>query len=163
MPPLRGVFHAAMGIDDDLLVRLDQQRFRQATAAKVEGAWNLHTQTLRQPLDHFVLFSSFASLVGNPGQANYTAAHTFLHPLPAFPWGFQAPPSTGGSSATSAMWPGIKKLLSISSALALRAFRRSRRWLPWSVCCPDNLSRWGCCASIGSAGRRSSRGENWPN
>src|SRR5262249_3721127 len=84
MPPLRGLFHAAAGIDDDLLVRLDQQRFRQVTAAKIEGAWQLHTQTLQQPLEYFVLFSSFASLVGNPGQANYTAANTFLDALAAY-------------------------------------------------------------------------------
>jgi acyl carrier protein len=32
-------------------------------------------------LDFFILFSSFASLVGNPGQGNYVAANTFLEAL----------------------------------------------------------------------------------
>ncbi|MEZ5583221.1 MAG: KR domain-containing protein [Candidatus Competibacteraceae bacterium] len=47
-------------------------------APKVDGCWNLHTHTLDQPLDHFVLFSSVSALVGNPGQANYVAANSFL-------------------------------------------------------------------------------------
>jgi acyl carrier protein len=47
-------------------------------APKVDGAWNLHAQTLDRPLDFFVLFSSGSSLIGNPGQANYVAANAFL-------------------------------------------------------------------------------------
>lgn len=84
MPPLRGVFHAAMALDDDLLVQLNQHRFRHVTTAKVDGTWNLHLQTLQQPLEHFVLFSSFAALTGNPGQANYTAANAFLDAFAAY-------------------------------------------------------------------------------
>jgi NADPH:quinone reductase-like Zn-dependent oxidoreductase/NAD(P)-dependent dehydrogenase (short-subunit alcohol dehydrogenase family)/acyl carrier protein len=78
MPPLRGVFHAAMVLDDGILLQLDRERFRKAMAPKVDGAWNLHAQTLDRPLDFFVLFSSVSSLVGNPGQANYVAANAFL-------------------------------------------------------------------------------------
>jgi NADPH:quinone reductase-like Zn-dependent oxidoreductase/aryl carrier-like protein len=78
MPPLRGLFHAAMVLDDGILLQLDRARFRKAMAPKVDGAWNLHTQTLHRPLDFFVLFSSVSSLVGNPGQANYVAANAFL-------------------------------------------------------------------------------------
>ncbi len=84
MPPLRGVFQTAMAVDDDLLLQLNPHRFRQATAAKLDGTWNLHIQTLQQPLEHFVLFSSFASLVGNPGQSNYVAANAFLDAMAAY-------------------------------------------------------------------------------
>jgi len=76
--PLKGVFHAAMVIDDGMLWQLDAERFRRVMAPKVDGCWNLHLSTLDQPLDHFVLFSSISSLVGNPGQANYVAANSFL-------------------------------------------------------------------------------------
>jgi acyl transferase domain-containing protein/NADPH:quinone reductase-like Zn-dependent oxidoreductase/SAM-dependent methyltransferase/acyl carrier protein len=78
MPPLRGIFHAAMVLDDGILLQLDQARFKKVIAPKVHGAWNLHAQTLHRPLDFFVLFSSVSSLVGNPGQANYVAANAFL-------------------------------------------------------------------------------------
>lgn len=78
MPPLRGIFHAAMVLDDGLLLQLDRERFRKVMAPKVEGAWNLHVQTLHKPLDFFVLFSSVTSLVGNQGQGNYAAANAFF-------------------------------------------------------------------------------------
>ena len=46
--------------------------------AKVQGTWNLHKLTDSLDLDHFVLFSSAASLVGSAGQINYAAANGFL-------------------------------------------------------------------------------------
>jgi NAD(P)-dependent dehydrogenase (short-subunit alcohol dehydrogenase family)/acyl carrier protein len=81
MPPLRGVIHAAMVLDDALLLQLNEERMGKVMAPKVIGAWNLHTQTLFDPLDFFVSFSSFTSMIGNPGQANYVAANAFLDAL----------------------------------------------------------------------------------
>jgi NAD(P)-dependent dehydrogenase (short-subunit alcohol dehydrogenase family)/acyl carrier protein len=81
MPPLRGVIHAAMVLDDALLPQLDEARMRTVMAPKVVGAWNLHTQTLGDPLDFFVSFSSLTSMIGNPGQGNYVAANAFLDAL----------------------------------------------------------------------------------
>ena len=81
MPPLRGVIHAAGLLDDRLLVNLNPESFQRVLAPKVLGAWNLHTQTAGSPLDFFVLFSSVASVLGSPGQANYSAANAFLDGL----------------------------------------------------------------------------------
>ncbi len=80
-PPLRGIFHTAMVLDDDFIPRLTPERFRKVTTPKINGAWNLHQQTQGLPIDHFVLFSSVSSLVGSPGQANYAAANAFLDAL----------------------------------------------------------------------------------
>jgi acyl transferase domain-containing protein/acyl carrier protein len=81
MPPLRGVVHAAAVLDDGLLAQQDMARFRRVMAPKAAGAWNLHQLTRGADLDFFVLYSSAASLLGSPGQGNYTAANAFLDAL----------------------------------------------------------------------------------
>ena len=81
MPPLRGVVHAAMVLDDALLSGLDEQRLRRVLQPKLDGAWNLHELTREQALDLFVLYSSATTLLGNPGQANYVAANAALEAL----------------------------------------------------------------------------------
>lgn len=81
MPPLRGVIHAAMVIDDALLKDLNAERITGVMAPKVIGAWNLHLMTLKEPLDFFVAFSSYTTMIGNPGQGNYVAANAFLDAL----------------------------------------------------------------------------------
>jgi acyl transferase domain-containing protein/NAD(P)-dependent dehydrogenase (short-subunit alcohol dehydrogenase family)/aryl carrier-like protein len=81
LPPLRGVLHAAMVLEDGLLVNLDNDLMRRVIAPKMNGAWNLHTQTLSRPLDFFILFSSLSSVFGHAGQGNYAAANAFLDGL----------------------------------------------------------------------------------
>ncbi len=83
LPPLRGVIHAAMKIDDAVLQHLNAQRIHHVMGPKAGGAWNLHLRTKNLPLDFFVMFSSIASLVGNPGQGNYAAANSYLDALAA--------------------------------------------------------------------------------
>jgi len=84
MPPLLGVIQAAMKIDDGVLQQLNAERFRAVMAPKAGGAWNLHVRTREMPLSFFVMFSSIASLIGNPGQGNYAAANGFLDGLASY-------------------------------------------------------------------------------
>jgi acyl transferase domain-containing protein/NADPH:quinone reductase-like Zn-dependent oxidoreductase/acyl carrier protein len=79
--PLRGIMHAAMVLDDAPIERLNEERMWKAMAPKILGAWNLHALTAETPLDFFVLFSSIASIIGNPGQTNYVAGNVFLDTL----------------------------------------------------------------------------------
>ena len=79
--PLRGVIHAAGVLSDARLEQLSWAEFERVLAPKVDGAWNLHQLTKDLPLDFFVLFSSAASLLGSPGQANHAAANAFLDGL----------------------------------------------------------------------------------
>ncbi|MGM0488620.1 MAG: SDR family NAD(P)-dependent oxidoreductase [Planctomycetota bacterium] len=80
-PPLRGVFHAAGVLSDALLHHMDVETFDKVLAPKLAGAWSLHRATEDCPLDHFVLFSSIAGVLGSPGQGNYAAGNTFLDGL----------------------------------------------------------------------------------
>ena len=81
MPPLRGIVHAAMVIEDRTVLQQDGECFHRVMAPKCEGAWNLHAQAIGLPLDFFVLCSSVSGLLGSPGQASYAAANTFLDAL----------------------------------------------------------------------------------
>ncbi len=81
MPPLRGIAHAAGVLNDGLAVQQDWDTFAAVMKPKVQGAWNLHIQTLDAALDFFLLFSSAATFMPNPGQASYSAANTFLDSL----------------------------------------------------------------------------------
>lgn len=119
LPPLRGLFHCAGVLDDGVLSQMDWQRFTRVTAPKVRGSWLLHRYTRDMDLDFFVLQSSFLSLTGASGQANYTAANAFLDALvghrralglPATainwgPWG-EAGMATVAGSRGDAIWRG---------------------------------------------------------
>ena len=78
MPPLRGVFHAAGNLDDGALGQQSWDRFRTVLAAKVDGTRHLDELTAANQLDHFVMYSSIASLLGSPGQANHSAANAYM-------------------------------------------------------------------------------------
>ena len=79
--PLKGVFHLAGVLDDRLLDALSPESVSRVFAAKARGALNLDRATRCCRLDHFVLLSSTASVFGNPGQINYSAANGFLDGL----------------------------------------------------------------------------------
>lgn len=80
-PPLKGLFHTAMVLDDALVQNLTPERIRTVLHPKVASAAILDRATRGLDLDCFVLFSSATTIVGNPGQANYVAANAYLEAL----------------------------------------------------------------------------------
>ncbi|MFJ8622756.1 amino acid adenylation domain-containing protein [Kitasatospora sp. NPDC093550] len=80
-PPIRGVFHLAGQVKDILLAQMDRPAFDAGYAPKVAGGHLLHRLLRDEPLDHFVLFASVASLLTTAGQTNYAAGNAFLDAL----------------------------------------------------------------------------------
>ncbi|MEO8695420.1 MAG: SDR family NAD(P)-dependent oxidoreductase [Acidimicrobiales bacterium] len=77
-PPIRGVFHTAGVLRDRSISDMTDDDVETVFGPKVQGTWNLHELLGGEPLEHFVLFSSAAGLLGSPGQANYGAANAFM-------------------------------------------------------------------------------------
>ncbi|MCC2275220.1 SDR family NAD(P)-dependent oxidoreductase [Streptomyces sp. ET3-23] len=132
--PLTAVVHAAGTLDDGVLTALTPQRCDHVLKAKADGAWNLHMLTRHENLTAFILCSSVAGVLGQPAQANYAAANTFLdalaqhraaHGLPAqsLAWGLweQASAMSGHLSArdVSRMEQGGLLPLATEEGLAL--------------------------------------------
>ncbi|KAI9148933.1 CcqE [Paramyrothecium foliicola] len=82
--PIAGVLHLALVLRDEALLDMTFDQWQGATEAKVQGTWNLHNALKDQPLDFFVLLSSIYGVQGNPKQANYAAASTFLDAFAQF-------------------------------------------------------------------------------
>ena len=78
--PLKGVLQMSMALHDMSFPEMTLEQWDAAASPKVQGTWNLHHATISEclDLDFFVLFSSLSGIVGQPGQANYASANTFL-------------------------------------------------------------------------------------
>ena len=83
LPPLAGMFHSVGVLSDAALGNQTWESFETVLWPKILGAWHLHRATAKRDLDMFVLFSSVAGVLGNPGQANHAAANAFLDQLAA--------------------------------------------------------------------------------
>lgn len=77
--PISGVYHAAVVLHDAFAADLSKDQIAAVLSPKVNGLLNLDRATRSQPVRDFVVFSSEAALIGNPGQAAYAAANAFMH------------------------------------------------------------------------------------
>ena len=103
LPPLSGVIHSVGVLSDAALGNQSWEGFETVLWPKMLGAWHLHRATMDRDLDMFVLFSSVAGLLGNPGQANHAAANAFLDQLAVHRRALGLP----GQSIAWGAWSGI--------------------------------------------------------
>jgi len=75
---INGIIHAAGIARDNFILRKSRDEFIEVMSPKVMGLVNLDIASKDLDLDFFVMFSSVAGAVGNPGQADYSAANAFM-------------------------------------------------------------------------------------
>lgn len=73
-----GILHTAGIIRDNFIIRKSVSEFEDVLGPKVSGLVYLDEETRTVDLDFFVLFSSAAGALGNPGQADYATANAFM-------------------------------------------------------------------------------------
>ncbi len=83
-PPLDGVFHCAVVLKDKAIGDMTHDDVYDVLAPKAFGGLHLHEETKHLDLSIFFLMGSMASMVGNIGQSNYSAANTVLKSIAAF-------------------------------------------------------------------------------
>jgi acyl transferase domain-containing protein/acyl carrier protein len=78
-PSIRGVFHLAGVVRLEDILRVGPEELFATLRPKIHGALALHRWL--EDLDHFVLFSSAASVIRSPRMAHYAAGNSFLDTL----------------------------------------------------------------------------------
>ncbi|MFG2833045.1 SDR family NAD(P)-dependent oxidoreductase, partial [Streptomyces sp. NPDC048434] len=118
--PLTAVVHAAGVIDDATVESLTPERMATVLAAKADAAWNLHELTEGAGLAGFVLYSSAAAIVGNPGQAGYSAANAFLDALA----GYRRDRCLAGQSLAWGLWAQTSEMTGHLNGTGMSRLRR---------------------------------------
>ncbi|ERF75982.1 hypothetical protein EPUS_01348 [Endocarpon pusillum Z07020] len=78
--PIAGIIQGAMVLKDKPYEMMTVSDYHTTLSSKVAGTWNLHHASLdlKKPLRFFTLLSSVSGVIGQKGQANYSAANVFL-------------------------------------------------------------------------------------
>ncbi|RAL12372.1 uncharacterized protein BO97DRAFT_451580 [Aspergillus homomorphus CBS 101889] len=78
--PIGGVLQLSMLVRDHFITEMSHDNWKAVLAAKVDGTWNIHHALAGRDasLHFFVVCGSITGVMGNAGQANYSAANTFV-------------------------------------------------------------------------------------
>jgi hypothetical protein len=138
-PEVAGVIHAAGILQFEPLESQSAASLHKGLAAKVYGAWHLHSLLADVSLDWFVLCSSSSALLRSPLLGGYAAANSFLdsfaHHLRAEgraalsinwgTWGQVGMAVESGGSASGRMLTGVDTISTAHGLAALRELLES--------------------------------------
>jgi len=100
---LRGVIHAAGRAGAGFIANKTRETLQDVILPKAAGAWWLHKYSQSDALDFFVMYSSIATVLRNPGQSDYTAANRYLDALAQLR-------RNQGLPALSVRWPAWREI-----------------------------------------------------
>src|SRR5262249_44034462 len=139
---LNGIIHCAGILHDGYILGKTPATFKSVLAPKVAGTLYLDHASRNLPLDFFVLFSSTAGALGNPGQVDYATANAFLDAFAEYRNGLRDSQQRHGQTL-SIDWPLWKEggmrvdeptarmiektvgMMAMSTSAGLEAFYRS--------------------------------------
>ncbi|MFF0558997.1 SDR family NAD(P)-dependent oxidoreductase, partial [Streptomyces sp. NPDC004266] len=82
--PLTAVVHTAGVLDDGTIESMTPERLDRVARSKQDAAWLITNEIHDLDLSAYVMFSSFAGIIGNAGQSNYAATNSFLDGVAAY-------------------------------------------------------------------------------
>lgn len=74
---INGIIHSAIVLQDQSLMNMDEERFRNVLSAKVDVSVRMAQVFQKEPLDFVLFFSSVQSFARASGQSNYAAGCSF--------------------------------------------------------------------------------------
>ncbi|KAK3938873.1 hypothetical protein QBC46DRAFT_291686 [Diplogelasinospora grovesii] len=80
MPPVRGVVHGGMVLNDSILERMTYEQWCTAMNPKLNGTRNLD-ELFQDNVDFFIMLSSVSGVLGSTSQSNYAAGGTYQDAL----------------------------------------------------------------------------------
>lgn len=125
--PIKGIINLAMILGDAPMASMTGEEWDRALRVKIDSSWILHEETLDDDLDHFILFSSIASVCGNRNQGNYNVANTFLNALAEYRQGM-------GRCGVSIALGAMSEFLSFYLLVLCSVFMRTNRDLGRLAC-----------------------------
>jgi hypothetical protein len=134
--PIKVLIHTAGVLADGILDFMNEESMNKSFRPKADGAWYLHNHTLEDDLTAFVCFSSVSSLMGNPGQTNYSSANAYMDTLCRFR-------VHHGLPGIALMWPAVAEVgMAASGILAKLEFDETMQVKPDVV---KTVMRHCCC------------------